>query len=162
MGGGKIVFVGNHYESLPGGEERLEMIDFMKKHVEEFEVFGSISGATAEVKAKDVPDIYNNSFAVICENNMNDIDGYFTPRNIGAMAAGSCSLNRAFPGIGDLFMNYRNGINYRHKYELLDAITFLKKNPAVRYRIAKSGHLLAKIRYTNDSWVQTYLKILKY
>lgn len=159
MQGGRTVFVGNGYETLPGGRGRTEIISFLKERIPDFDVYGSINQSEGIIDYKDVPGKYNDSYLVIAENNMNDIDDYFTPRNIGAMAAGSCCLMRTFPGIGLLFSDFDNCVFYKHKYELLDVINFLKDNPGIRNRTALRGYQYVKSNFTCDNWVKTFLSI---
>lgn len=152
---GRISFVGNVYETLPGGTERIEISKYIGKHCSELVCYGS--GFDWSIKNCDVPDLYNDSYLVIADNNWNDIEGYFTPRNLGAMAAGSCCLMRTFPGIEEHFENWKHCVYYRHKYELLDIITFLKVNPEVRNRIAIKGHELATTKYSMNNFVKQFI-----
>lgn len=151
--GGSIVFVGNHYGNFPGSESRTEIIKFLNQHLKNgVEVYGNIGGSMGEIKNKDLPEIYNNAYAVICENNIHDIDGYFTPRNIGAMAAGSCPIMRATKGVS--WNHLESCLQYDHKYELLDYIVFLYQNPQVRNRLAQKAYDEAMQFYSAKSWAE--------
>jgi hypothetical protein len=160
MNSGPIVFVGNQYEHLPGNEIRSELCTFIKSRVPELELYGNIAGSKGEIPYTNVPDLYNNAYIVICENNHHDVDNYFTPRNIGAMAAGSCSLHRTFPGIDKVFEGLDLGYHYNHKYELLQAINFLKHNPEIRNRIAVSSHKYARNNFNTSAWGEELIQIL--
>jgi hypothetical protein len=154
MEGGKVSFVGNIYNTVPGGEMRKELKEFIKENVPDYEFHnGSIA-------VNDVPKLYNDSYLVIAQNNFHDTQNYFTPRNLLAMGAGSCCLAKVFPGIEQRFKNYKHCVYYRHKYELLDAIIFLRNHPEVRNKIAKQGYELAK-NYTYSQWVKDYIKLLE-
>lgn len=157
---GSVVFVGNLYDNFPGGEKRLEIIEFLSGRIKDFEFRGNLIGNASPIDYKLVPEYYNNAYITICENNYDDIESYFTPRNIGAMAAGSCSLHRIFPSIENFFWNGSNCFHYRNKYELLEYIYFLQTNPKVRNRIAQEGYKHAYERFTADNWVTKYLDIL--
>lgn len=154
---GKTTFVGNLYDCVPGGEERIELERFLKQYFNYVEFRGSMSTA---IPVEEVPALYNDSYLVIAENNWQDIPDYFTPRNLTAMSAGSCCLAKVFPGIENYFENWKHCIYYRHKYELLDIISYLKKNPQVRNEIAWNGHELMKKEYTFDKWVFQYINKL--
>lgn len=157
---GNIVFVGNHYGNFPGGESRTEIIKFLNAHLRNgIEVYGNIGGSRGEIPNKDVPALYNNAYAVICENNIHDVDGYFTPRNIGAKAAGTCPLFRHYEG--HHYGHLQNCLSYRHKYELLDYIVFLYQNPDVRNKIAKRAYLGASEMFKAKNWAEKAVNIIK-
>ena len=159
MSDGRIVFVGNHYETAPAGETRTEIINFLKQHTANFEAYGSIANSNGSINYTLVPQLYNDSFIVIAENNWHDIEDYFTPRNLTAMSAGSCCLMRRFDGIEKHFSNFENCFFYRHKYELLDIVCFLKNNPSYRNAIAHKAYATAKEKYSLDVWVGDFIKI---
>jgi hypothetical protein len=167
---GKITFVGNVYDTLPGGEERIELNNFFVGKVGLVD-FGN------NVNVKSVPQLYNDSFAVIAQNNWSDIEGYFTPRNLLAMANSLC-LAKRYPGCekynepyGDwavslqyknppVFKNWEHCIYYKHKYELLDIINFIRAYPEFRNKIAKQGYEYVVKNYTYDSWSKLYIDMI--
>lgn len=156
---GKISFVGNNYATVPGGEERRELLPFIKQEFPEFECYGS-GFDKGPISNFDVPQLYNDSYAVICDNNWNDIASYFTPRNLNAMSAGSCAVMRIFPDIEKYFTNYKHCIYYKHKYELLDVLSFLKKSPDVRNKIAQAGYDHVKKNFTFDNFVEQFKAVI--
>ena len=162
---GRIVFVGNVYEHFPGGEERISLVKFIGKYVPELEYYGSFPYADISVKGRidfsEVPDLYNSSYLTIAHNNRNDIDGYFTHRNLIALASGSCVLMKYFPGIEESFTNWDHCVYYKTNYELLDVIEFLKRNPSIRNKIAKSGNSYVRENYLNANFSHRYNEILK-
>lgn len=154
---GKISFVGNSYEHLPGGSERMDLQLFLQLHCKEAEFYGS---PNHKIGNELVPNLYNDSYIVIAENNWRDIPGYFTPRNLLAMS-NSCCVAREFPEHEWYFKNYEICIYYKHKYELLDVINMLKECPDVRNQIAQNGHKYIKENYTYKQWVRKYLTIVE-
>jgi spore maturation protein CgeB len=98
---------------------------------------------------------------VICENNFHEIAEYFTPRNIGALAAGSCALMRVFPGIEKHFQNLVHCIYYHDEFELLEWIYFLNNNPTFRNNIAGNGFSLANTNFTAKQWARELSHVLK-
>lgn len=159
MNEGKITFVGNKYNTVPGGEERGNIVPFLKQFFPEFEAYGS--GWDKEpIDNFSVPQLYNDSYAVICDNNWNDIASYFTPRNLNAMSAGSCAVMRYFPNIEQFFKNYEHCIYYKHKYELLDVLSFLKNSPDIRNKIARQGYDHAKKNFTFDNFVEQFKAVI--
>lgn len=151
-----ISFVGNHYETLPGGESRIDILTHIKKHVSSVKVYGNIQIEGAKpISYLEVPDLYNKSYAVIAENNMHDVEFYFTPRNLGGMAAGSCTLMRRFPGIEKLFSDFEDCIIYNHKYDLLEKIHFIRHNPSIRNKIAQKAHKSAE-RFNYWAWARHF------
>ncbi len=156
---GTIAFVGRYYDNLPGGQERVEILDFLKgRYV--LDNYGGIL-KDSEIDYRAVPAMYNKAYVVICENNYNDIEDYFTPRNLGAMAAGSCALMRYFPGIENHFQNLTHCLYYRDKYELLEWIEYIIKNPAFRNHIAEHGYKLANDRFSPAKWAEDFNEIVK-
>lgn len=154
---GKIVFVGNVYEHLEGGYSRLKMVDFLSKHLPEFEVYGSINNSKGLISPFDVPKLYAESFMVIAENNITNIDGYFTPRNILPMMVGTCVIMKEFKGAKNTFLDNVNCLMYNSNYELLDKINFCKLHHEFRNEIADKGNMLANNNFRMDNFVSQYL-----
>lgn len=151
---GDIVFVGNAYETVPC--DRIGLVNFLRKHCDSVCAYGSFPNEIP-IRTEEVPNLYNQAFAVVCENNWSDIEGYFTPRNIGAMAAGSCPLMRWFPGIENYFTHTHDCLVYRHQFELLDQINFLRKNHDIRNYIAQNAYKSAKDKFTYIDWAKQVL-----
>lgn len=141
---GHVIFAGNLYDNLPGGESRSEILSFLSIHLRELKIYGNLPGSQP-VDNNLLPLLYNDAYVVIAENNIHDIEGYFTPRNIGGMAAGSCVVMRRFPGIENFFTDGIDCFIYNNKYELLDIIQFLQRNPKIRNSIA--GHAYCRAVY---------------
>lgn len=160
MDGGQAVFVGNIYDTMPGGEKRREVLDYVDEQFKDV-VYRGNGFAAGDIPYKFVPDMYNRAYITICENNYDDLDEYFTPRNIGALAAGSCALMRYFPGIEKHFQNLNHCIYYRNKHELFEWIAFLKNSPHTRNSIASNGYRLTLENFSYDKWVELYLNIVK-
>lgn len=157
---GTVCFVGNQYHNLPGGKSRAELIDFLTNFNVDLDIRGAVLHSHGPIENKDLPDLYNSSYIVIAENNIHDIDGYFTPRNIGAMAAGSCVVMRWFPGIDIHFKDGHNCFVYKTKYELLDIIVFLKNNPDYRNSIAWKGYYHALSTYAPSNFVVGFSNVI--
>ncbi|PCJ55948.1 MAG: hypothetical protein COA79_20275 [Planctomycetota bacterium] len=165
MNAGPITFVGNYYDHMPGGKDRTDVILHLAQANIDVRSYGNsplgIANHHGELPIEELPLTYNRSFAVIAMNNWRDVPGYFTPRNLNAMSAGSCHLAQTFEGIEDTpWINYENCVFWRHKFELLDVVNFLVAHPEVRHRIADAGHALAVKHYTHDAWVTEYLGIV--
>lgn len=159
---GIVTFVGNIYNDLPGKEPREELSSFLSEKVSNLEIRGNGHGGRmkGEILNDNVPELYNNSYIVIAENNYSSIENYFTPRNIGGLASGSCVLMKYFPGIEKFFQNLVHCIYYKDKYELLQWIEFLKNNPNIRNEIASQGFGLANTNFTTDSWTKDFIEII--
>ncbi len=155
---GQITFVGNAYEHVPS--DRIELSNFLTKHIPDFVCYGSISNSKGEIDFREVPELYRNSYCVIAESNWY-VESYFSQRNTGAMAVGSCVLMSWFPKIEEHFTNWKDCVIYKDKFELLDIINFLKANPEARNRIAATGHELARTKFTYKNWANEYLKQIK-
>jgi len=153
----KVSFVGNVYNCVPGGESRTELAEFINNHINESEIYGS-SETTKQIPVEDVPDLYQKSYIVIAENNWQDINGYFTPRNLQGMSS-SCCLMKWFPKIERFFTNWHDCVYYHNKYELLDIIEYLKRNPDKRNEIAMNGSKTFSERFTLNNWVEEFIKL---
>ena len=161
---GRVVFVGNVYDHFPGGEERISLANFIGKYVPELELYGSFpysANSKGNIDFSQVPDLYNTSYLTIAHNNRNDIDGYFTHRNLIALASGSCVLMKHFPGIEQFFTNWEHCVFYKTNYELLDIIEFLKREPSIRNKIAKNGNSYVRQNYLNSNFAHNFYQILK-
>lgn len=159
MDGGPVVFVGNTYDHLPGGEVREIMCQFLDKYLNNFRAFGSIKTASETVPYTYTPKLYNEAYITIAENNLT-LPGYFTPRNIGGMAAGSCVMHKWFPNIENFFRHMEDGMVYRNEYELLQQINFLKANPEIRNQLAKKSYDTAKQFWNLDAWAKNLAQII--
>lgn len=165
LNSGIISYVGNCYSHLPGGQQRIEVMELLGEHIKELEVYGSFPESQmynrkGEINNKIVPDLYNQSYCVIAENNWHDIENYFTPRNLTAMAAGSCCLMKWFPGIERHFNTWEDCVIYRNKYDLLDIITYLRLNPGKRNEIANNAYKKAKEKYSLNNWVEQFTQAI--
>ena len=89
------------------------------------------------------------------------LDGYFTHRNLIALASGSCVLMKHFPGIEQFFTNWEHCVFYKTNYELLDIIEFLKREPSIRNKIAKNGNSYVRQNYLNSNFAYNFYQILK-
>lgn len=158
---GYSCFVGNEYETLPGGIQRVRLIKHLLSQNIDLKIYGSIVNSLGPLDYREVPDAYNKMYVVLAENNHDDLQDYFTPRNIGAMAAGSCVLHRVFPGIENHFQNGVHGLYYRNEYEAAQQITFLNDNPEYRNMLAQNGYKLACEKFSYKAWVAQYLQIIK-
>lgn len=154
---GLITFVGNRYNHLPGGKPRAELLNLTNPRIN---LFGN-GYEKGPINYTEVPRIYNTSYAVICENNHSDVQDYFTPRNLGAMAAGSCALMRWFPGIEKFFPNLSSCLWYRDKYELAQWIDYLVAHPEFRDGIADGGYKRANETFTAKHWADELTTIIK-
>lgn len=160
LNSGPVSFVGNVYDCVPGGTDRIELAKFLRGQLNEFQAFGSFPMEDiSQAEVDSVPDIYQNSYLTIAQNNWHDIPEYFTPRNLQGMSS-SCCLMKWFPGIEKHFTNWVDCVYYRHKYELLDVITYLKLNPEKRNQIARKGFELVREKYCLDSWVKQFINLL--
>jgi hypothetical protein len=157
---GQTIFVGRRYRHLPGGDKRLELKEFLGKQLDVDDNWFGMPGC-AEVLNEHLPIIYNDAYIVICENNYDDLEEYFTPRNIGAMAAGTCTVHRYFPGIEKHIQNYHHGMYYRNKYELLEILNYLVANPDMRNKLAENGFKLASENFAPRNWVKAFENIMK-
>lgn len=156
---GPVSFVGNVYTHLPGGDVRNELQSFVSAGHHKLDLYGE-GMERGKIDKYLVPEIYNNSFAGIAENNWSDIDSYFTPRNLSIMAAGSCCLAKTFPGIQYHFTSWVDCVYYNDKYELIDVIAFLKANPGVRNEIARNGHEHVLSNYNMTIFAKKFIEAL--
>lgn len=155
---GYTTFVGNRYDNLPGIEGRDDLFWVMDRE-ESVKCWGN-GFPLGELSNERVPAVYNESYIVIAENNHSSIDSYFTPRNIGGLSAGSCTLMKYFPGIERFFQNLVHCIYYKDKYELLQWIEFLKNNQIIRNNIASQGYGLVNEKFTMNNWVKDLMYII--
>lgn len=165
MDGGTVVFVGNIYGHMPGGKSRPELIETMINRGIKVEVAGTgypdyLSFTVHSFPVRETPQLYNQAYAVLCENNYWDMDDYFTPRNLGAMAAGSCPLMREFPGIEKFFTNMQDCVYYRDELSLLEVLDFLYKHPRIRNKIAENAFKRAHDHFSMRNWADEFYRIL--
>jgi hypothetical protein len=161
----EAVFVGNYYSHLPGGTERVDTLKFIDGNNIKIDIYGNMpicssTGNHGSIEYNDVFDLYNKSFTVIAEHNYTDVDGCLNPRILMALASGSCCVARYFPQCECLFKNWEDIIFYRHKYELLDILNFLRKNAHIRNEIAGKGQETYRQKYSYANYVLELKNIL--
>jgi len=147
-----VVMIANHYGHFPGGVERHELGEILKKRGD-FTGWGS--GFGRSLPYKQCASVNNNARFAIGGNIYNDVPKYFSNRPMNAMAAGTCYIMRYVPGLEEVFTDGVDCLFWRTFSEALSHLTISDK---VRNKIAKTGQ--AKV-WQNYRFKQFAEKIIK-
>lgn len=159
-----IGFIGNNYgKTFPDGPVRLEAAHKCHQHYgDKFGIFGF--GYPEKFKAKscsplEANEIYNNSVASLSISNFNNVSHYFSDRLLYCMAAGRPTISWYFPGAESYFVEGSEIIYARSYADIIDAVSFCKKNPEKAAEIGMNGYKRAAREHTFTSRIIELLKI---
>jgi glycosyltransferase involved in cell wall biosynthesis len=82
---------------------------------------------------------YNGSKVVISINNFNDVEMYFSDRQLVAMASGTLTLSRYIPGMEKYFRNGEHTVWFSSPQECVDLAQYYLSHPDEALRIGKAG-----------------------
>ena len=166
----EVVFIGGYYEHFPGHKLRVDVIRRLMKEGVDVGVV-SESGwpsdipvvGSCHVKAQNA--VYRRAKVALSINNFNDVNGYFSDRQIIAMASGTpvvcCrvpGLTRDFIAGGDCMMFHEHdGLGGDGLDEMAGHVKALLGDTDLRRRIGRSGRYRVM---TDHSWYQRILELL--
>jgi hypothetical protein len=146
-----VVMIARNYEHLPGGQDRVKLIDYLGDKL-------AVFGFENHLDYYLAPDVYSNFKFAIGPSVYNDAKYYFGNRPLNAMAAGCCFIFKYFPGLEDLFSP---GINCLVYNEVKDLDDLLKISDKVRCKIARAGQDLVYEKYHYDNIVKMFENQIK-
>ena len=137
--GHDIVFCANNHTCYPGATLRNKVVSRLcHEFGNKFAVYGKRwekygSSARAPIPYNDQNRVYNGSKIVISINNFNNIDMYFSARQLNGMAAGTLTLSAYIPGLEKYFKNKQDLVWFKHADECINlAKYYLEHNEEAR------------------------------
>lgn len=161
----EIVFCGRYYHNMfPGASQRLEMAEaLVNEYGDRFGIVGSnfprnVLGSTG---VKEQRDIYRQAKLSIGCNNFNEIELYYSDRQLCAMAAGICHVCRYVPSLEREFRDMEHCVFWRTKEELLEKVKWLLANDRQRMKIGLQGRGEILRNHTWYSRIQEIIPVIE-
>lgn len=153
-----IVFIGNNYTHFSGGQERFDLVQELKKR-KDFTVYGNGWEGAKPIEWDKVPDTYNNSFAAISNNIINNVSLYFSNRPLNVMAAGTLCIMRYVPGIEEYFEDGYDCLMYEDNKDAIGLLDSIPKQ--IRNEIALNGQKIVRENFMYEHNVQRFEKAIQ-
>ncbi len=90
-------------------------------------------------KAKVLAALYNGSKIVISVNNFNDVEMYFSARQLNAMASGTLTVSAYIPGLEKYFTNGEDLVWFKTADECVDLVNYYLDHEDEARRIGMNG-----------------------
>lgn len=133
--GHDISFCANHSTRFPGHIIRKDVVTKLsKKYGSKFAVYGSGWNQIAGISSKgpspywEQNNIYNASKVVISINNYNDLEMYFSGRQLMAMGSGVVTISHYIPGLEKYFENKKDLVWFKTADECIELVEYYLKN----------------------------------
>lgn len=146
-----IVFLGNNYRMFPLSQQRLEMVELLRRQYgSDFWVYGrNWPFPTTWLDETNECKIYNTCEIAIAQNHFDDIPRFASDRILRAMGSGAFVLHNAYPGIEK---DFKVGVHLDvwHDFsELVEKIDYYRSHEEQRQSIAAAGCMHV---HKNHSW----------
>lgn len=139
-----VVLCGNWYGDLfPGTKDRMEAILALKGAGIDVGVVGSgwpqgiPCVGSSHVKQQSA--VWRRTKVALNSNHFNDVEGYYSDRQLIAMASGTPLVCRYIPGLEREFKNWKHCIWYRSQDELVTYVRKLLLDAPLRAKIGAAG-----------------------
>lgn len=162
----EVVFCGNYNKSFPGTQDRLAGIRTLRDAGIYIGVVSS-SGWPADIPVvgschvKQQHHIWKRAKICLNINHFNDIELYYSDRQIISMASGTPLVCIYVPGLEREFTNGQHCVWYKSLPELLASIRMLQSDPKLRAEIGHKGRALAMARHSWDYRIKDLLAALE-
>jgi len=141
-----IVFCANSYDGFPGYYIRKSIVsEVYKKYGSRFAIYGNgwdtiaKNSSKPNIKYFEQNNVYNSSKIVLSINNFNDIEMYFSGRQLLAMASGTLTLSHYIPGLERYFENGKDLVWFKTEDECMKLIDYYLNNEGEAKRIGLNG-----------------------
>jgi hypothetical protein len=125
-----ISFCANYYEGFPGFDLRNKVVVRLSELFgDRFAIYGTgwnhIKNSYRDHSEYDDQNkIYNGSKIVISVNNFNDVDMYFSRRQLNAMACGTITVSCYIPGLENYFENKKDLVWFKSVDECVNLVKY--------------------------------------
>ena len=157
-----VVFCGNYLnESFSGSAERMGAIQALSQDGIDVGVVGagwpSAIPVVGRCGVSQQSEVYRRAKVCLSINHLNDIERYYSNRQIIAMASGTPVVCRYVPGLEQEFLSGIHCYWYETKDELLKHVRTLLDFEHIRTNIGRNGR--AEI-LRNHTWFSRFLSVL--
>lgn len=156
-----IVFGGNRNDSFPASKERTDLVNALrKKYNNDFVVYGMGWGFSEKFLLHEhYNKVLNEARITIGINFINDLELYFSERQLMMMGAGSLHICHYVPRLEHYFQNGIHCLWYRSIEQALDLIEIsLNQSADWRNNIGLEG---SKEVHKNHSWEVRFRQVLE-
>jgi hypothetical protein len=149
-----IVFCANRCDIYPGAPLRNLVVDKLTKlYGNRFVVYGDgwsqhKSSARGCIPYNDQNRVYNGSKIVISINNFNNIDMYFSARQLNGMASGTLTVSCYIPGLEKYFENGRDLVWFKTVDECMDLVKYYLAHEEEAKQIGINGSKIVLEHHT--------------
>ena len=160
-----IIFCGNHSPSFPDSWKRQSVVQKLSRTFPDFYAFGQGWNGQARwggiCSYRDQTNFYHKAKISVGCNNFNNVDWYFSDRQLVAMAAGTVHVCHYIPGLENIFTDGEHCVWYHTEEEAVAKIEWLLKDEAARQRIGTAGRDKVREEHTWDTRVLEYISLLR-
>lgn len=139
----EVVFCGNYYAQFPGAAQRREAIRTLQEAGIDVGIVGGAwpegSPVVGACTVKQQHHVWKRARVALNINNFNNLVGYYSDRQLIAMASGTPVVCYAIPGLGIEFEHGKHLLSYRTLDELLSAVQMLLSDDVAAKRIGRAG-----------------------
>ena len=157
-----VVFIGGYYEGrFPGAQLRLDAIRRLMAEKIDVGVIGpgwpSDIPIIGECTVKQSHHVYKRAKIALSINNYNDVESYYSDRQLIAMASGTPVVCKLVPGLTDEFVNGAECAMFTDLDLMVVLVQQLLDNADLRSRIGTAGRQIVMQKH---SWYSRILEIL--
>jgi glycosyltransferase involved in cell wall biosynthesis len=156
-----VVFVGGYYSHFPGAAQRVEAVRALQEAGIDVGIVGGAWPAgfpvVGKCEVKQQHHVWKRAKVALNVNNFNNIVGYYSDRQLIAMASGTPVVCYAIPGLGLEFEHGKHMLSYRTNEELVSAVKMLLSDEATARRIGRAGR--AEV-IKNHTWFNRILQAI--
>lgn len=140
-----VVFCANNFGAYPGSPLRVEVATKLSKiYGSRFGLYGNgwetlPDSARGAISYPEQNRVYNGSKVVISINNFNNIDMYFSARQLNAMVSGTITVSCYIPGLENYFENGKDLVWFRSADECTDLVKYYLDHEEEARKIGASG-----------------------
>ena len=161
-----IIFIGHHYEELeyPGKEIRKQIVDGL------YNIYGNRFGIYGEGWGEKTRgrigyfiqnEIYNSAEILLSINHFNDIELYFSNRQLTTMCSGVLTLSKYIPGLEKYFENKKDLVWFNDVQECFDLVEYYLNHKEEAKLIGEAGRQKILLNCTLSKRVKELFEIIK-
>ena len=160
---GSVVFCGNQYGHFPASHERCVLVDALRaKFGGQFKHFGSGWGPpVTPLVWERQPDVYRTASVTVGHNHIPDIDGFFSDRQLIAMASGAPHVCRNGPGLKKIFEDGVHCLFWDTVEQAVEHVAWCLNHPGEASTIGEAGRKEVLRAHTWDVRVREYEELLQ-
>lgn len=161
-----VVFCGSNYGSIfPGTQQREEAVRAL--HLAGIDV-GVVGNGwpkgypiVGRCGVKEQHHVWRRAKVALNINNFNDVDGYYSDRQLISMASGTPVVCFEIPGLKDEFVDGEHCLMYRDTDTLIRRVSSLLRDDKLRQTIGRQGRQIVMREHTWNNRIAQALAIVE-